>query len=220
MIVKFDGIDGSGKTTLRDFIAHYYSRNLSVFVTKEYGNNLDTKHANLCSNQSLSEILRDIAITDGLRIDSVERKLFFFLMSRRTNRLALQEISETYELILVDRSSLSLLAYGSDIDTRIRMLYDLLISPIDLYNLIFWIDTPVSICFERIKKRNAEKGDLDAVEKNETFEYLSHARDQFNVLCLDNPKVFRLDGTLGLPDLAKVVIGQLDTVFNQGRNYT
>lgn len=214
MIVKFDGVDGSGKTSLRDAVAEYYSGRHRVLVTTEYGNDLDNTAVDIDSTTSVSEVLKKLATGKSYGVDHLERELIFSLMSRRTNRVVLPKQHQLYDIILVDRSSLSLFAYGFVPGEDIKSLHKMIVSEVDLYDLIFWIETPASICAQRLSARNAVKRELDAVEELESEDYLLEVCERFKILSSVFPRVQRLDGTLEKSELVRQVIQEVDSRLN------
>lgn len=131
-IITFEGIDGAGKSTLvKSLRDHFTAQGLSVLHTWE--------------PWSASEIDPDPFIaTMQLMID------------RRRHCNMIRELSDRYDLILVDRFDLSTEAYqgfGDGVDRNlIGELNDLATEGIDI-SMRIWLDLPVDEAVSRIEGR-------------------------------------------------------------------
>lgn len=140
-IITFEGIDGAGKSTLvKSLRDHFTAKGLSVLHTWE--------------PWSVTEIDPDPFIaTMQLMID------------RRRHCNMIRELSDRYDLILIDRFDLSTVAYqgyGDGIDLGIiQQLNDIATEGIEVTRRI-WLDIPVGIAVERLQDRGeqVEEGDI------------------------------------------------------------
>lgn len=195
LILKFDGIDGCGKTSLMKSVADYYSSVYRVLMTSEFGSDYDISAHDIHPEWSVSRVLRQLALGKAYSLDDTERQMLLAIISRRSNRIVLAENAKHYDLILVDRSNMSNFAYGIVLDPEFRSIYSIATSDVDLYDLTFWIDTPIDVCLKRMENRS-----LDAVEQKGR-QYLVQVREQYELLSLRTPGVRRLDGALTLSEL-------------------
>jgi thymidylate kinase len=188
MVVKIDGLDGCGKTTLLDGLALDYS-NIRVLQLEEFGNQLDGVVPGFGDDRPVSEILKALALSPACEFDDIERELLWCICSRRTNRLIIPHKLTSHDLILVDRSNLGNLAYGLALNKSLGPVYDITTTDLERADLMLWVDTPVELCMSRLRER---KPDLIEAKGRPFFE---EVRRQFEKL-LVNPKVRRLDGAV------------------------
>ena len=155
-IITFEGIDGAGKSTLvKSLRDHFTAKGLSVFHTWE--------------PWSVTEIDPDPFIaTMQLMID------------RRRQCAMIREISDQYDLILIDRFDLSTVAYqgyGDGIDLGlIQRLNDDATEDIEVTSRI-WLDLPVGVAVERLHARGEnvtdnERSRLSRICKGYSLMYL------------------------------------------------
>lgn len=200
IVVKFDGIDGCGKTTLVHNAFKELSNDFLVGMVKEFGDAKDYRVNEVSLELSLSEVLRLIAKCNYCDLDDIERELLWSVISRRTNRIIIPKMLPEYQIILVDRSNLGNLAYGLVLDNRLEVLYDIANNSSEIADIIFWIDTPVEICEKRLTYRNR-----DIIEqKGEKFFY--QVREKYMEYYKKMYNVIRLDGALNERYLTKSAI--------------
>lgn len=206
-VVKFDGIDGCGKTTLVHSLEEIFSKSVRVAVSAEYGSKLDACSQHSKEKLPLSLLLKNIAIDRTHGFDDIERELMWAIISRRHNRKILKKNLHSNDLILVDRSNLSNLAYGLELDEFLLKIFERYNSAVELVDLTFWIDTPVSLCWERLSERN-----LDPIESKGQH-FLERVRNNFLKIHENSNGVIRIDGSRTLDfqiNFAKKMIENLD----------
>lgn len=146
--IVFEGIDGSGKTTISKMFAQYLiKQNFSVFYTKEpYTQEIDSLIRQNQTNKTL---------------------LFLFLADRAIH---IQELKkQNVDFIVSDRSFYSTIAYqgyggGIDIDF-VTSLNEFVVDSF-LPDTVFYLDCDVKIALNRVKKLDAiENKDLAFFEK-------------------------------------------------------
>jgi thymidylate kinase len=203
LIIKFDGVDGCGKSTLCQSVRTRCSGQLNVFVTTQFGSSDDIIADSVTNKESVSQTIRNFALKAQYECDDIERQLLLNVISRRADRIAIARHSKSHDLVLVDRSFLSNLAYGLPLDPRFEVLAKLANDGVDATETVFWIDTPLSTCAERLGKREA-----DQVEsKGNSYQAL--VREQFQRLAIEEPRVIALDGSLPLEELTDRVVSRI-----------
>jgi thymidylate kinase len=204
MILKFDGIDGCGKSTISRAVAEALGRHYSVVVVSEFAN--PTRCAPDSSALLPMETLRirDVVLDPQFGCDDVERQLLLHFLSRRKNRIELPHLDGYHDYVIVDRSTLSNYAYGSAIDPAFSALSDLAVAGIEKAEWIFWIDTPVDTCMERISQRLA-----DAVECKGRS-YFLRVRQNFERLAARQATIRTLDGRWAIPAIVEYVLEVLE----------
>lgn len=204
MIIKFDGIDGCGKSTVSRAVAEALSHQHSVVVVNEFAD--PTRRAP--ESNVLLPIdtlrIRDAALDPGFGCDDVERQLLLHFLSRRRNRVELPYLDAHYDYVVVDRSTLSNYAYGRAINSTFSALSDLAVAGVENADWIFWIDTAVDTCMERISERLA-----DAVERKGRS-YFDGVRENFERLAARHATIHTLDGRWAIPAIVEQVLELLE----------
>jgi dTMP kinase len=203
LIVKFDGVDGCGKSTLCQSVRTRCSEQLNVFVTTQFGSSDDIIADSTTNNQTVSQAIRNFALDPQYECDDIERQLLLNVISRRADRIAIARQSKSHDLVLVDRSRLSNLAYGLPLDPRFEVLARLANEGFDVTEIVFWIDTPLGTCAERLGKREADQVET----KGNSYQLL--VREQFQRLAIEDPRVIALDGSLPLEELTDCVVSRI-----------
>src|SRR5687767_11546311 len=106
MIIKFDGIDGCGKSTLGTAVARYLSAlGHTVAIVSEFASPM--KHGKGSSRliPISSMRIRESALDPEFDCDDVERQLLMHFLSRRRNRVELPYLNQLKEFVIVDRST-------------------------------------------------------------------------------------------------------------------
>ena len=91
LVIKFEGIDGSGKTSLISRIAKDLRSEFKILVTKEFGSPHDIIRYRY-ENIKISSFLREISFDKNINIDSIERELLMAVAARMNNRLIIYKM--------------------------------------------------------------------------------------------------------------------------------
>ena len=176
MLIAFEGIDGSGKTTQAKKLKEYLeSKGKKVSLYREPG------------GTQVGEMIRKIIIENHLD-ERTELLLFEASRSRLFEEKILKELNER-EVIILDRFILSTLAYqgyGKGIDINfIESLNEFATKGInaDVYILI---DVPVEVALKRKKEKTRfeNKNFLERVRRG----YLELSKKYKNVHVIDGTK--------------------------------
>jgi len=201
MIIKFDGVDGCGKSTLSRAVAESLSsRRYRVAVVSEF-----TSPA-LYATGSAEPVpvttmrIREAVLDPVFDCDDVERQLLLHFLSRRKNRVEIPHLATLHDHVIVDRSTLSNYAYAAAIDPKLATLSDLAVGDVEKADLIFWIDTPVEVCLQRMSARPG-----DAVERKGRA-YFERVRELFERYAVAYESTRRLDGRSEIPTLVERVV--------------
>jgi len=195
MLIAFEGIDGSGKTTQAKKLYQYLvAKGIPASLYREPG------------GTKLGEKLREIIITEEM---DERTELFLFEASR--SRLITEKVIKDLEkgkIVILDRFTLSTLAYqgyGKGIDLEVINEFNRFATRGIEPDLIVLIDVPVEVAIKRLKNRNRFEGKefLERVRRG----FLEIAKDKKNVVIIDGTKeentVFedvlkRLSGIFGI----------------------
>jgi dTMP kinase len=201
MIVKFDGIDGCGKSTLSRAVAESLSsRQYRVAVVSEFTSPALYAMGSAEPVPVTTMRIREAVLDPAFDCDDVERQLLLHFLSRRKNRVEIPHLETLHDYVIVDRSTLSNYAYAAALDPSLVALSDLAVGDVEKADHIFWIDTPVDVCIERISA-----GRADAVERKGRA-YFERVRDLFERYTSGHEATRTLDGRWEIPALVKRVI--------------
>lgn len=202
MIVKFDGIDGCGKSTLVAAVAERLAEHHTVAVAGEFASPMRFTRGVRLPTPIESLRIRESVLDPEFDCDDVERQLLLHFLSRRRNRVELPYLQCHHEFVVVDRSTLSNYAYAQALSAKLGAVTD--VSVIESADLIFWLDTPITVCIERLRGRSQ-----DAVERKGHI-YLKRVRDFFEAKADELPNIYRLDGRADIQRLVELAIEIID----------
>lgn len=201
MVIKIDGIDGCGKTTIISSLYNkYIEQGKSVFVISEFA-------GKEYSNDTISKELRTFIEREENGLDELERETIFTLISRRTNLYLIPKLHKDYDIIITDRSELANYTYGLAINDDYCKLYDLILDQIDFENnIVFWLDTPIEICQTRIYERkklslNEKKGKL-------FFEKIISHFQKYSI----SGKIIRIDGNRTVEEITNDIFSRTQII--------
>lgn len=201
MIIKFDGVDGCGKSTLVSAVAECLSsRRYRVAVVGEFTS------PTLYATKSAEPVpiggmrIREAVLDPAFDCDDVERQLLLHFLSRRKNRVEIPHLDALHDYVIVDRSTLSNYAYAAAVDPKLAALSDLAVSDVEKADQIFWIDTPVEVCMARMSTRSG-----DAVERKGRA-YFERVRELFERHAVAHEATRTLDGRWEIPALVDRVV--------------
>lgn len=89
VVVKVDGIDGCGKSTLVERLRIELESQLQVATTREFGSIDDYLLDERRGSGTVSQVLYELALNPRLQFDDIERQLAMAVASRRQNRIVL-----------------------------------------------------------------------------------------------------------------------------------
>ena len=188
--VVFEGIDGCGKSTaleaLYDFLWNETTDSIRVGTEP--------------TSYESGELIRK-ALGGSIEGISSEILLGMFLADRAIHQKEISIATARKDWYLCDRYIYSNMAYNAKDDEdmkRIEKLNSKFIQP----DVVFYIDTPVETCLDRIARRNGKKEIFENKEK------LTEAKRRYDMIA-DSGKMIRIDGTLSernvLEEILKVL---------------
>ena len=188
--VVFEGIDGCGKSTaleaLYDFLWNETTDSIRVGTEP--------------TSYESGELIRK-ALGGSIEGISSEILLGMFLADRAIHQKEISIANVRRSWYLCDRYIYSNMVYNAKDDKdmkRIEKLNSKFIQP----DVVFYIDTPVETCLDRIARRNGKKEIFENKEK------LTEAKRRYDMIA-DSGKMVRIDGTLSernvLEEILKVL---------------
>jgi len=190
MFIAFEGIDGSGKTTLSKALANFLiSRGIKTIWTKE----------------PYSSQLKEFVLTKSL---SPWEETLLFITDRSLHvREVIKPYLEKGFTVIGDRFYLSTLAYqgfGKGLPVEeIRKLHSTVVGNIKP-DITFLLDLEPEVALERVRKRNEE------LSKFEKLEFLKKVREGFLKLAEEEPNIYILKGDKPFYELFGEILKFLD----------
>lgn len=169
MFIAFDGIDGSGKTTIYKEISN---------LLEQHGN--EVKLFDMGNLGFLDNVIKKIKSGEYVCNAEIRECIYYFEGMLFSERIAKKYINNKTKHILVDRYILSYMAYGPTNGMNLKQINSLCETMVwpDLY---FFIDTNPNIALERIAKyrkiHKPEVGFKNSLKNNEEenqLKFLNH----------------------------------------------
>lgn len=201
LLISFEGIDGSGKSTQCKMLYHeLLDRGYGVHLYREPG------------GTSISEKIRDILLDrENVEMSPTTEMLLYF--SSR-NQLITEKVLPALnrgEIVLLDRfvdSTIAYQGYGRDLSLEnIKKVAEVAIGDLTP-DLTILVDTPLDTAENRMDNR-----DLDRLEA-ENAEFKQRTRNGYLQLVKDEPSRFLLlDGRESIDVLKQTVIERVDQIL-------
>lgn len=201
MIIKFDGLDGCGKSSLANAVAeHLSAQGYAVAVIAEFSSPAQYLAGSDEPVPIASLQIREAVLDPAFDCDDVERQLLLHFVSRRKNRVEIPLLHDRRDFVIVDRSTISNYAYASAVEPRLSVLSSIAVEGVEAADHIFWVDTPIDVCMARVSNRSA-----DAVE-SKGHRYFQRVHNLFEDFANRDPKIHRLDGRATIQQLVAEAI--------------
>jgi dTMP kinase len=199
--ITFEGIDGSGKSSLLDnFASELKSRDLPVEITREPGGSI------------LGRDLRKILLQTTGEKPCPEAELLLYLADRaqHVTKKIMPWLKEG-KWVLSDRfidSSIAFQGAGRKISISDVQLLNTFATGGLLPELTVIVDCPIEISGERLEKRLKEKNtELDRFEK-EKSDFHQAVRDEYLKLSKTHSRFFVLDGRKTQKELSQEFLNE------------
>jgi thymidylate kinase len=144
VVVWLDGADGSGKTTVASALASTLQP-LRVAISREFGTELDKD----VRGRTTSLELREMAVDIDREFDLWERQLAMLIMARRHNRIVIPALKAETDVVIVDRSPLSLTVYGNSLGDDFLTLLNATLGPLAHSDIRILLDTEAKVMWDR-----------------------------------------------------------------------
>jgi len=196
MIIAFEGVDGSGKSTLFEKTYRYLSETYKVIKTKEPGGTY------------LGGKIREMLLSKN--DISLASEVFLFAADRAQTNMEIYEKYNIDHIILTDRSVYSSIVYQGckdlfNIEKTTGRIYDINATALgtNFPDAVFLIDAKTEILMNRLKKRVS----MDNIE-NRIKENLDFYRNAYNYVLkrFHHGEQFTIDTTEDDEDLSIEVI--------------
>lgn len=201
VFVTFEGIEGSGKSTLIERVsARAGSLGRPVVTAREPG------------GTPLGDALRGIFLDPAMRIDPIAEA---FLVNASRAQLVTDVIRPALRaeaIVLCDRFFDATVAYqgfGRGLDVEVLIELCLAATQSLAPDLTILIDVPVAIAFERLERRNAERGARADRMEREDVAFHERVRRGYLTLAERFPRFVILDGRCTPDDLAAMALAAI-----------
>ncbi len=203
LLITFEGVDGSGKSTQCQMVYHHLlDAGYTVHLFREPG------------GTRISEGIRDILLDpDHTEMSPIAEMLLYFASRNQLISEKVLPALERGEVVLLDRFVDSTLAYqgygrGLDVDA-ILAVRDVAIG--DLHpDLTVFVDTPLDTAEERLQNGDRDRFDVE----NQSFK--ASVREGYLDLAAKEPeRYFVVDGRESIQDLKQAIIQRIQEIMDQ-----
>ena len=193
MFITFEGIEGSGKSSLIEQLKKYYkSSKLEAFFSKEPG------------GTDLGKEIRKILLNPKYSFDPTSELLLLLADRAEHVQKIIRPNLQKNKLIFCDRYLDSTLAYqgsGRNLDKKIiKEMFKVLDFPIP--DLTILLDVPVQIGLSRARKRNK----LDRFEKEDLNFHENVRRSYLDLAKNDSTRIVIFDSSISEEELFKKAV--------------
>ena len=193
MFITFEGIEGSGKSSLIEQLKKYYkSSKLEAFFSKEPG------------GTDLGKEIRKILLNPKYSFDPTSELLLLLADRAEHVQKIIRPNLQKNKLIFCDRYLDSTLAYqgsGRNLDKKtIKEMFKALDFPIP--DLTILLDVPVQIGLSRARKRNK----LDRFEKEDLNFHENVRRSYLDLAKNDSTRIVIFDSSISEEELFKKAV--------------
>jgi dTMP kinase len=182
MLITFEGIEGSGKTTQADLLYSYLiKRGYSVVKTREPG------------GTGFGEALRDVLLRKDMRVFPLAELLVFIAIRAQHIEEVISPALAEGKIVLCDRfvdATYAYQGYGRSIDLGIIETFNRLVTKGVRPNLTVLLDCDVTLAF---KRKTAASQHMDRFER-ESASFHEEIRKAYLKLSEDDSKRFFVTG--------------------------
>jgi dTMP kinase len=194
MLITFEGIEGSGKTTQADLLYNYLTKKgYSVIKTREPG------------GTGLGEALRDVLLRKDTRVFPLAELLVFMAVRAQHMEEVISPALTEGNIVLCDRfvdATYAYQGYGRSIDLGIIETFNRLVTKGVRPNLTILLDCDVGLAFER---KSAANQHMDRFER-ESISFHQTIRKAYLKLSEEDGKRFFVIGpSLGVEETHRII---------------
>jgi thymidylate kinase len=213
IVVKIDGGDGCGKSTLVKDLASMFSHFVRVVTTEEFCSIHDYRAQT--DQRSISRLMYELSLDPLLQFDDIERQLAMTIAAHRHNRIVLPCLSKQFDLVLCDRSFLTNYAAGAELGQEYTRFVNWALEQNSVYDVIFWIDVRPSVAFLRRTRTliESETIALDPVEQK-GLEHQVNQHEAFRDRCRRMNRVIRIAGEKDYSFVLRDVANRMQLILN------
>ena len=201
MLITFEGIEGSGKTTQIELLGDYLTgKGYSVVQTREPG------------GTGFAEALREVLLKKGLEVDPLSELLVFMAMRAQHVEEVIMPALQDGKVVLCDRfvdATYAYQGYGRKIDLGVIETLNRLVTKGVRPNLTILLN----VTAERGLKRKAASSPMDRIEE-EDITFHQRIKKAYEKLAKEDPKrFFVVDGSLKVEAIHEIVRVKVSNVL-------
>ncbi len=202
LFISFEGIDGSGKSTIiQEVYKHFQNRD--VVLTREPGGNL------------IAEKIRDIILdVEHHQMDDRTEALLYAASRRQHLVEKILPALDLGKLVLCDRfidSSIAYQGYGRQIGAQEVLDINLFAIDNHMPDLTFFLDVDIETGLSRMSTRDQ----LDRLEMSGDA-FFQRVYDGYQKIIKDNPRIIVIDAKASIESVSKEVIKHIESRLNHG----
>lgn len=196
MFIVFEGLDGSGKSTLINrFFEDLKSHNVSYVTTSDPG------------GTEVGDSIRNVLLDKSLSPDPLTELLLYQASRAELVKKVIMPALKDKKWVVSDRfypSTLSFQGYARGIDVAKINWLNKLVTDKFKPNYVVWVNTPLEVCQERLNKRASEGESLNRLDEEKiAFHQKVYEGYKAQSLLDKNSQWVVLDGTKSPDDLYK-----------------
>jgi len=194
MFVSFEGIDGSGKSTITNYVYEYFiNKNKEVIITREPGGN------------EIAEKIRGLILDPEHDTMDDKTEALLYAASRRQHLVEkiLPALDEG-KLVLCDRfidSSIAYQGYGRQLGAKAVMDINLFAIEDHLPDITFFLDIDLKTSLDRVNKRD----ELDRLE-GAGLDFFERVYEGYQEIVKENSRIVMIDATRSIEDVGDEII--------------
>jgi dTMP kinase len=202
MLVTFEGIEGSGKTTQADLLYTFLKKKgYNVIKTREPG------------GTGFGEALRDVLLRKDMRVFPLAELLVFMAVRAQHMEEVISPALAEGKIVLCDRfvdATYAYQGYGRSIDLGIIETFNRLVTKGVRPNLTILLDCDVDLAF---KRKSAAKQQMDRFER-ESVSFHRKIRDAYLKLSEeDSKRFFVIDPSLGVEGAHRMIREKVESLL-------
>ncbi|TVY12328.1 dTMP kinase [Candidatus Phytoplasma pini] len=203
MFISFEGCEGTGKTTLSNFLFHKIISKYPVILTKEPGD-----------DYVFNSKIRNILISFYNKIDDQTEALLYAANRIEHLKKVILPALEKKKIVICDRyidSSIAYQAYGRNLGENFIKNINIF-SLKNLPSLTFYLDLEPSIGIQRIKTYRKNKMEYFDFQN---MDFHNRVREGYLSLCKRYSKrIYKLDASLPLEQIKLIIISRIKKCFS------
>lgn len=194
MFVSFEGIDGSGKSTITNYVYEYFiNKNQEVIMTREPGGN------------KIAEKIRGLILDP--KHDTMDDKTEALLYAASRRQHLVEKILPALDegkLVLCDRfidSSIAYQGYGRQLGAKAVIDINLFAVEDHLPDITFFLDIDLKTSLDRVNKRD----ELDRLEGS-GLDFFERVYDGYQKIVKENSRIVVIDATRSVEEVGDEII--------------
>ncbi len=202
LFVSFEGIDGSGKSTITQYVYHYFlNKGTHVMMTREPGGNM------------IAEKIRAIILDPVNDMMDDRTEALLYAASRRQHLVEkILPALDKGTLVLCDRfvdSSIAYQGYGRQIGPKEILEINLFAIENHMPDITFFLDVDLEIGLSRVEDR-AEKDRLETSGDS----FFKRVYDGYQEIIKDNPRFVIVDASRSIEAIGQEIIEKIEARLN------